>query len=46
MRIKVLDEHGYELALLGLSLSYRQDSEKMPEVARRLALKGAVTTSS
>jgi hypothetical protein len=40
MRIKVLDEHGYELALLGLSLSYRQDSEKMPEVARRLALKG------
>ena len=40
MRIKVLDERGYESALVGLSLSYRQKPEKMPEVARRLALKG------
>jgi len=39
MRIKVLDERGYESALLGLSLSYKQDPDKMPEVARRLALK-------
>ena len=40
IRIKVLDERGYESALLGLSLSYKQDPDKMPEVARRLALKG------
>ena len=40
MQVKILDEHGYEFAVLGLSLSYRQDPEKMPEVARRLALKG------
>lgn len=40
MRIKVLDERGYESALLGLSLSYKQDPDKMPEVARRLAFKG------
>lgn len=39
MRIKVLDERGYESALLGLSLSYRQESKRMPEVARRLASK-------
>jgi len=39
MQVTVLDEYGYELALLGLSLSYKQDTERMPEVARRLALK-------
>ena len=40
MRTKVLDERGYESTLLGLSLSYKQGPDKMPEVARRLALKG------
>ncbi len=40
MQVTVLDEYGYELALLGLSLSYKQDPKRMPEVARRLALKG------
>lgn len=39
MQVTVLDEYGYELALLGLSLSYKQDPERMPEVARRLAFK-------
>ena len=37
MRIEVLDERGHEFALLGLSLSYRQDPAKMAAVARRLA---------
>ncbi len=40
MQVTVLDEYGYEFALLGLSLSYKQDTERMPEVARRLAFKG------
>jgi len=40
MQVTVLDEYGYDLALLGLSLSYKQDTERMPEVARRLAFKG------
>lgn len=40
MQVKVLDERGYEFALLGLSLSYKQDPEKMPKVASRLAFKG------
>jgi hypothetical protein len=40
MRIEVLDERGYESALLGVSLSYKQDPDRMPEVARRLAHKG------
>ena len=40
MEVKILEEHGYEPALLGLSLSYGQDVAKMPAVARRLASKG------
>lgn len=40
MKIKILDERGYEFAMLGLSLSHNQDPAKMPEVAQRLALKG------
>lgn len=36
MRINVLHESGYEQALLGLSLSYKQPVEKMPDVAERL----------
>ncbi len=40
MRVLVLEEHGHDSALLGLSLSHRQDPAKMPVVARRLALLG------
>ncbi len=40
MKVDVLEEHGYESALLGLSLSYRQDPERMPTVARRLCFLG------
>lgn len=39
MNIAVLDEAGYEAALLGLSLSHNAPQERMPEVARRLAHK-------
>lgn len=40
MKVVVLEEHGYEAALLGLSLSYRQDPTRMPAVARRLRFLG------
>lgn len=40
MKVDVLEEHGYECALLGLSLSYRQDPDRMPAVARRLCFLG------
>lgn len=40
VRVKLLGEAGYAAAMLGLSLSYNQPMEKMPEVARRLVLKG------
>jgi len=40
MRLRVLEEHGHASALLGLSLSYRQDTARMPPVARRLAFRG------
>ena len=40
MKVDILEEHGYESALLGLSLSYRQDPERMPTVARRLRFLG------
>lgn len=40
MKVKVLGEYGYEFAILGLSLSYDQPVEKMPEVAEKLLAKG------
>ncbi len=36
MKIQILEEHGHESALVGLSLSYDQNPAKMPKVARRL----------
>lgn len=40
MKLRVLEEHGESSALLGLSLSHRQDPERMPDVARRLCFLG------
>lgn len=40
MRVRVIEEHGYETALLGLSLSYGRNLEAMEAVARRLRFKG------
>jgi hypothetical protein len=40
MRVRVIEEHGYEVALLGLSLSYGRDPATMEAVARRLGFKG------
>jgi len=40
MRVRILEEHGHDAALLGLSLSYRQDPTRMPTVARRLCFRG------
>lgn len=40
MKLTILEEHGAESALLGLSLSHRQDPARMPAVARRLAFLG------
>jgi hypothetical protein len=40
MRVHVIEEHGHEAALLGLSLSYRQEPGRMPKVARRLCHRG------
>ncbi len=37
MKIEIINESGYDEALIGLSLSYNQPIEKMPEVARKLA---------
>jgi len=39
IRVKVLGEAGYEHALLGLSLSYNVDVDKMPKVAERLSIR-------
>jgi hypothetical protein len=40
VKLRVLEEHGHESALLGLSLSHRQDPTRMPAVAQRLAVLG------
>lgn len=40
MKVTVLSEGGYEAALFGISLSYDQPIEKMPEVALKLAKRG------
>lgn len=40
LSVRVLEEHGYESALAGLSLSFNQDPDKMENVARHLAFKG------
>ena len=40
MRVRILEEHGYEPALVGLSLSYGRDPAKMDRVARRLCFLG------
>ena len=37
MNVEILEERGYDHALLGLSLSYRQDVKRMRAVAERLA---------
>lgn len=39
MKVTILQEEGYEWALLGLSLSYNQPPDKMHKVARRLCSK-------
>ena len=39
MRVRVVEEHGYRSALLGLSLSYRRDPRDMEAVARRLCFR-------
>ena len=40
MKVTVLEEHGYESAMLGLSLSYGQDPGCMEHVAKRLRFLG------
>jgi len=40
MKVKVLKEAGYDEAMLGLSLSFNQEVDKMPYVANTLAFKG------
>lgn len=40
MKVRLIEEHGYTSALLGLSLSYNQDPGGMPSVAKRLCFKG------
>lgn len=44
MKIKVLGELGYTWAMLGLSLSYNQPVENMPEVALKLLKRGGSHT--
>jgi len=39
MKVQVINECGYEEALLGISLSFNQELDKMPSVARNLAFK-------
>ena len=41
MKIEVLHEAGYEQALIGLSLSYKQPIDKMSQVAERLYSKNS-----
>jgi len=40
MNVSIISEHGYEEAILGLSLSFNQPIEKMHDVASKLAGKG------
>ena len=40
MKIQIIEEHGYRSALLGLCLSYNQDPDRMPGVAKKLCFKG------
>jgi len=40
MRVQILEEHGYEPALVGLSLSYGRNPAAMERVARRLCFLG------
>ena len=39
MKIEIMHEAGYEQALVGLSLSYKQPVENMPDVAHRIHAK-------
>lgn len=41
MKVKVLSEHGYDEAMLGLSLSYNRPVKEMPKVARKLGVHSA-----
>lgn len=36
MKMKIIEEHGFNSAMLGLSLSYNQPIEKMPNVVKKL----------
>jgi len=36
MQVRILSEHGYSEALLGLSLSHSKNVEEMPQVANKL----------
>jgi len=40
MKVKILEEAGYNWALLGLSLSYQQNINRMPAVVRKLRFRG------
>jgi len=40
MNVTILEEHGYESALLGLSLSHNQEPSRMQRVAQRLCMLG------
>jgi hypothetical protein len=40
MKLRALEEHGYDSAMLGLSLSHRRDPARMPAVAQRLRFLG------
>jgi len=40
MIVNVIEEHGHDAALLGLSLSYRQEADRMAAVAARLCFRG------
>jgi len=40
MKVRILEEHGYSSALLGLCLSFNQDPKRMPAVASKLRFKG------
>lgn len=40
MKVRIIEEHGYSSALVGLSLSYDQDSARMSAVAEKLRFKG------
>jgi len=40
MKVRIIKEHGYSSALLGLSLSYDQDPARMSSVAEKLRFKG------